>query len=181
MPTPLSIRTGGRTSSTLRPQWVWKPACSASRAISSTAAAAAASSGAPRQWKAVMAPLSSSRTRRRARAALSVSRAKACTRRRQARSSGSTCGSTPPVIGTAAGFFSGLFGVGGGTVLVPLLLLWLGYNEREATGTSLLAITGIAAVAAIAQAGYGRVDVGKGLLIGIPAVGGVVMGPWPPQ
>ena len=82
------------------------------------------------------------------------------------------------VIGTVAGIFSGLFGVGGGTVLVPLLLLWLGYNEREATGTSLLAISGIAAVAVIAQAGYGRVDVGKGLLIGVPAVGGVVVGTW---
>jgi uncharacterized membrane protein YfcA len=82
------------------------------------------------------------------------------------------------VIGTVAGIFSGLFGVGGGTVLVPLLLLWLGYGEREATGTSLLAISGIAAVAVIAQAGYGRVDVGRGLLIGIPAVGGVVVGTW---
>jgi uncharacterized membrane protein YfcA len=81
-------------------------------------------------------------------------------------------------IGTAAGIFSGLFGVGGGTVIVPLLVLWLGYNEREATGTSLLAIACIAAVAVIAQAGYGRVDVDKGLLIGIPAIGGVVAGTW---
>ena len=44
------------------------------------------------------------------------------------------------VIATAAGAFSGLFGVGGGTVMVPLLMLWLGYGEREATGTSLAAI-----------------------------------------
>ena len=51
-------------------------------------------------------------------------------------------------IGTAAGLFSGLFGVGGGTVIVPLLVLWLGYGEREATGTSLAAIVFIAAVAA---------------------------------
>jgi len=34
------------------------------------------------------------------------------------------------VIGTAAGVFSGLFGVGGGIVMVPLLILWLGYGER---------------------------------------------------
>ncbi|MGI8804394.1 MAG: TSUP family transporter, partial [Thermoleophilaceae bacterium] len=43
-------------------------------------------------------------------------------------------------IATAAGVFSGLFGVGGGTVIVPLLMLWLAYEEREATGTSLAAI-----------------------------------------
>ena len=49
-------------------------------------------------------------------------------------------------IGTAAGFFSGLFGVGGGTIIVPLLILWLAYGEREATGTSLMAIIVIAAV-----------------------------------
>ena len=41
------------------------------------------------------------------------------------------------LIGTAAGMFSGLFGVSGGTVIVPLLVLWLGYREHVATGTSL--------------------------------------------
>ena len=81
-------------------------------------------------------------------------------------------------IGTAAGIFSGLFGVGGGTVIVPLLILWLGYGEREATGTSLAAIVVIAAVAAVAQAAYGNVDLFKGLLIGLPAVGGVLAGTW---
>ena len=40
--------------------------------------------------------------------------------------------------------FSGLFGVGGGVVMVPLLMLWLDYDERAATGTSLAAIAVIA-------------------------------------
>jgi uncharacterized protein len=80
------------------------------------------------------------------------------------------------VIATAAGAFSGLFGVGGGIVIVPLLILWLGYGDHEATGTSLAAITVIAALATIAQGAYGNVDVGKGLLVGIPAVGGVLVG-----
>lgn len=79
-------------------------------------------------------------------------------------------------IGTAAGVFSGLFGVGGGTVIVPLLILWLGYGEREATGTSLAAIVVIAAFATAGQGLYGNVDVVKGLAIGIPAVGGVLAG-----
>lgn len=81
-------------------------------------------------------------------------------------------------IGTAAGVFSGLFGVGGGMVLVPLLILLLGYGEREAAGTSLAAIAVIAAIAASVQALYGNVHLGKGLLIGLPAVGGVLAGTW---
>ena len=79
-------------------------------------------------------------------------------------------------IATAAGAFSGLFGVGGGTVIVPLLVLWLAYGEREATGTSLAAILAISALAAAAHGAYGNVDVAKGVLIGIPAVAGVVAG-----
>jgi len=80
------------------------------------------------------------------------------------------------VTGTAAGLFSGLFGVGGGTVIVPLLVLWGGYDVRRATGTSLAAIVVIASMATIAQGAYGNVVVSKGLLVGIPAVGGVVLG-----
>ena len=82
------------------------------------------------------------------------------------------------IIGTLAGLFSGLFGVGGGIVMVPLLIVWLGYGAREATGTSLAAIVLIASVAAVTHAGYGNVDVGKGLLVGLPAVGGVLVGTW---
>lgn len=79
-------------------------------------------------------------------------------------------------VGTAAGAFSGLFGVGGGTIIVPLLILWFRYGEREATGTSLAAIVIIASLAAIGQGIYGNVDVVKGLAIGVPAVGGVIAG-----
>ena len=79
-------------------------------------------------------------------------------------------------IGTAAGAFSGLFGVGGGTVIVPLLILWLGYGEREATGTSLAAIVVIAALAAAGQGLYGNVDVANALVVGVPAMAGVIGG-----
>jgi uncharacterized membrane protein YfcA len=80
------------------------------------------------------------------------------------------------VVGTAAGAFSGLFGVGGGTIVVPLLIFWFAYGEREATGTSLAAIVAIALVAVIAQGVYGNVDVVEGLVLGIPAVAGVMAG-----
>jgi uncharacterized membrane protein YfcA len=80
------------------------------------------------------------------------------------------------VIGTAAGFFSGLFGVGGGTVMVPMLIAWLGYREREATGTSLMAIVLIGAAGAALQAAYGNVHPLEALIVGGPAVAGVIAG-----
>ena len=80
------------------------------------------------------------------------------------------------LIGSAAGAFSGLFGVGGGTVIVPLLVLWFAYGEREATGTSLLAIVIIAALAAAVQGVHGNVDPVKAAIVGAPALGGVVAG-----
>jgi uncharacterized protein len=43
------------------------------------------------------------------------------------------------ILGLTMGIFSGLFGVGGGIVLVPLLVLWIGFDERRAAATSLLA------------------------------------------
>jgi uncharacterized membrane protein YfcA len=80
--------------------------------------------------------------------------------------------------GTAAGVFSGLFGVGGGTVIVPLLMLWLAYGERRATGTSLVAIVVIATFGVVLQGLYGNVHVLEAVLIGVPAVGGVLAGTW---
>jgi uncharacterized membrane protein YfcA len=80
------------------------------------------------------------------------------------------------VIGTLAGAFSGLLGVGGGLVMVPLLIFWLGYGDREATGTSMTAIIVIASLAVIAQLFHHNVDVAKAALVGIPAVGGAIVG-----
>jgi uncharacterized membrane protein YfcA len=80
------------------------------------------------------------------------------------------------VIGTAAGAFSGLLGVGGGSVIVPLLIVWLGYGEREATGTSMMAIVVIAALAVSLQAAYGNVDPPNAALVGVPAIGGAIAG-----
>jgi uncharacterized membrane protein YfcA len=81
-------------------------------------------------------------------------------------------------IGTAAGFFSGVFGVGGGSVLVPLLVLWLGFQQREAAGTSLMAIAFIASLAAAIQGAYGNVRPLDGILVGVPATAGVLLGAW---
>lgn len=80
------------------------------------------------------------------------------------------------VIGTAAGAFSGMFGVGGGTVIVPLLILWLGFGERLATGTSLAAIVVIALLAAGLQGAYGNLEPLKALVVAVPALGGIAVG-----
>jgi len=80
------------------------------------------------------------------------------------------------LVGTAAGAFSGLFGVGGGAVIVPLLIGLFGYGERLATGTSLAAIFLIAIFAAGAHGLHGNLDLETGLILSVPAVVGVVAG-----
>jgi uncharacterized membrane protein YfcA len=81
-------------------------------------------------------------------------------------------------IGLAAGFFSALFGVGGGIVVVPLLILLLAYDGRLATGTSLAAI-GLTAIFGVASfTALGEVDWANAALVGIPAMGGAVVGTW---
>ncbi len=78
------------------------------------------------------------------------------------------------LIGLVAGFFSAMFGVGGGIVIVPLLLLVCGWAARAATATSLAAI-GITAVSGvIAYAFHGEVRVGYAALVGLPAAVSVV-------
>lgn len=59
---------------------------------------------------------------------------------------------------------------------MPLVILWLGYGEREATGTSLAAIAVIAAVGAAVQGVYGNVHLADAALVGVPSVGGVLAG-----
>jgi uncharacterized membrane protein YfcA len=79
-------------------------------------------------------------------------------------------------IGLAGGFLSALFGVGGGIVLVPLLVLWARFQERTAMATSLGAI-GVISLAGVAAYGVaGRVHVVEGLLVGVPAAAGAIGG-----
>ena len=80
------------------------------------------------------------------------------------------------LIGLVAGVFSGLFGIGGGLIVVPLLLLSERWSERPAMGTSLAAIviTSLAGVAAYAV--HGDVKPGAAAIIGVPATLGAVAG-----
>jgi uncharacterized protein len=80
------------------------------------------------------------------------------------------------LIGLVAGFFSALFGVGGGIVIVPLLVLLAAYPQRDAAGTSLAAIGVIALVGSIAYGVRGEVDLAYAALVGVPAAAGAVAG-----
>jgi uncharacterized protein len=80
------------------------------------------------------------------------------------------------LIGLAAGLFSALFGVGGGIVIVPLLLLFADFEPREATATSLAAIGLIATVGVVSYSLRGEVKPGAALVLGVPAAIGAVGG-----
>jgi len=80
------------------------------------------------------------------------------------------------LIGLVAGLFSAIFGVGGGTVVVPLLILAAGFGERPAMATSLAAIPLISLVGAATYALHGEVKPGAAAVVGIPAVAGAIVG-----
>lgn len=78
-------------------------------------------------------------------------------------------------IGLASGFFGALFGVGGGIVIVPLLVLY-GFDQRRASATSLAAIFISAVAGATTYAFHGQVKPLAAVIVGVPAVAGVVVG-----
>lgn len=79
------------------------------------------------------------------------------------------------LAGTAVGFLTGLFGVGGGFVIVPALALALQFNMPQAVGTSLLVIT-VNALVALAARGGGAVEWAVALPFAIAALAGVTVG-----
>lgn len=79
-------------------------------------------------------------------------------------------------VGLAAGLVSGLFGVGGGILLVPGLVLFLGQDHLEAEATSLLAIVPVALVGALSQRRYGNLRAREGIGLGLLATGGAIAG-----
>ncbi|WP_368074127.1 sulfite exporter TauE/SafE family protein [Agrococcus sp. SGAir0287] len=80
------------------------------------------------------------------------------------------------LIGLVAGFMSGLFGVGGGIVIVPLLLAFGGLERKLASGTSLAAIVPTSAVGVVAYAIPGHVDVVAALILAAGSVVGAQLG-----
>ena len=93
---------------------------------------------------------------------------------------GSTAGGPPMLllaaIGLGAGVLSGLFGVGGGIILVPALVLVAGMAQGRASATSLAAIVPIAAVGALVFGRSDSVDFGAALVLAVGSVVGVQVG-----
>jgi uncharacterized membrane protein YfcA len=80
------------------------------------------------------------------------------------------------LVGLIAGFLSGLFGVGGGILIVPSLVLLLGFSQRLAHGTSLAAVLPIAIASLTTYAFEDKVDWRVGALLAVGAVVGAVVG-----
>jgi uncharacterized membrane protein YfcA len=80
------------------------------------------------------------------------------------------------VVGLVAGFLSGLFGVGGGILIVPALVLVLHMDQRLAHGTSLAAVLPIAISSTLGYALEGKVDWPVAALLAAGAVAGAVVG-----
>jgi uncharacterized protein len=80
------------------------------------------------------------------------------------------------LIGLVAGFFSALFGVGGGIVVVPLLLLLAHFQQRPAMATSLAAIGIIAFAGTVSYGFHGELKPGAAAIVGLPGAVGAIAG-----
>lgn len=81
-------------------------------------------------------------------------------------------------LGAVAGIVAGLFGVGGGVIVVPGLVLWLALTQREASGTSSATIVASSAAAVISFGVSGSVDWRAAALILVGSVVGAGIGAW---
>ncbi|HEX8066528.1 MAG TPA: sulfite exporter TauE/SafE family protein [Thermoleophilaceae bacterium] len=79
-------------------------------------------------------------------------------------------------VGFGAGVTSGMLGVGGGILFVPALVFCLDQTQLQAESTSLLAIVPVACVGVWRQRSYGNVRLRDGVLIGVLAPPGVLIG-----
>jgi len=79
-------------------------------------------------------------------------------------------------IGIVSGLFAAMFGIGGGVVIVPLLILLTRMPPRIAAATSLATLLLTSMIGTARYAGSGHIDWVAAIVIGVPAVVGVVIG-----
>lgn len=80
------------------------------------------------------------------------------------------------LVGLAGGLLSGLFGIGGGTIIVPALAIWLSMPQKLSAGTSVAAILPTAVVGAATYAIQGNVDWFAALLLAVGIIVGAQVG-----
>jgi hypothetical protein len=80
------------------------------------------------------------------------------------------------LIGLVAGVAAGMLGIGGGALFVPALVIFLGLNHVDAEATSLLAMIPVAFVGAWRQHRYGNLRLRDGVVVGLLAAAGAVVG-----
>lgn len=80
------------------------------------------------------------------------------------------------ILGLAAGALSGMFGVGGGILFVPTLVLVLELTQLSGQATSLAAMIPVVAVGAWRQHRYGNVRWRPALIVGVLSIPGVLAG-----
>jgi uncharacterized protein len=80
-------------------------------------------------------------------------------------------------LGLGAGVLGGMFGIGGGLVIVPVLILAFGLDQRTASGTSLLAqLLPVAFLAVLEYWKRSEVDIPRGLWIAVGLLFGTLFG-----
>jgi uncharacterized protein len=79
-------------------------------------------------------------------------------------------------VGVLGGILSGMFGVGGGIIMVPLLTILTRMDQRRASATSLVAIVPVSIVGAITYGLAGHVDLIAGVAIAVGGIGGSLIG-----
>ena len=79
-------------------------------------------------------------------------------------------------VGILGGFLSGTFGIGGGILMVPLLILLIGLDQRHAAALSLAGVLPAAIVGAITYGIQGHVDVIAGAIVALGGIGGALIG-----
>ncbi len=80
------------------------------------------------------------------------------------------------LIGLIAGLASGYVGVGGGFIMVPLFISLLGIMMRQASGTSLVAVTILAIPGVVEQGLLGHIDYIAGIAMAVGSIPGAVIG-----
>jgi uncharacterized membrane protein YfcA len=80
------------------------------------------------------------------------------------------------LIGVVAGILAGMLGIGGGALFVPALVAIVGLRQVDAEATSLLAIVPVALVGAARQHRYGNLRLQDGLIVGVLAIPGAIVG-----